>query len=224
MKPKFIAFPNKDKGFHESWRDKGTLNLANFPHPFRACFIAKPNCGKTTTALNFILHQDPDFERVVVVHHDPEATQEYNDIGAEITDQIPSKDDLDASKKQLVIIDDLFVKKLPKQDEAKLDRLFGYNSTHKNCSVIITCQDYSSIPPNIRRLCNIFCIWKIHDRISQKLLSKKVGLEEEDLRTLFKTILTGDKDFLCVDMTDHSPALYRKNLFQPIKISGEEDM
>ena len=223
VKPKFIAFPNNDKHFHESWEEKGLDNLANFPHPYRACFVAKPNCGKTTTALNFILHQIPEFERVIVCHHDPEGTREYDDIGAEITDQIPSKDDLDATKKQLVIIDDMFVKKLPKQDEAKLDRLFGYNSTHRNCSVIITCQDYSSIPANIRRLCNIFVIWKIHDRISQKLLSKKIGLEEEDLRELFKTILKGDKDSLCVDMTDKTPARYRKNLFEPISVEGEED-
>ena len=223
VKPKFVAFKNGDKGFHESWEDKGTDNLCNFPHPFRACFVAKPNCGKTTTALNFILHQIPEFERVIVVHHDPEGTKEYDDVGAEITSSIPDKDDLDPNKKQLVIIDDLFVKKLPKNDEQKLDRLFGYNSTHKNCSVIITCQDYSSVPANIRRLCNIFIVWKIHDRISQKLLSKKIGLDEDDLRDLFKTILTGDKDSLCVDMTDHSPSMYRKNIFYPIKVAEEED-
>ena len=225
MKPKFIAFPNADKGFHESWADKGNPpNLCNFPHPFRCCMVAKPNCGKTTSCLNIILHQVPEFERVIVVHHDPEGTKEYDDIGAEITDQIPDKTDLDPSKKQLVIIDDLFVKKLSKQDEMKLNRLFGYNSTHKNCSCIITTQDYAQVGADIRRLCNIFIIWKIHDRISQKLLSKKIGLEEDDLRNLFKTVLTGDKDSLTVDMTDKSPAMYRKNIFYPIKIVGDDEV
>lgn len=215
---KFFAYPNQDKEFHESWRNKGTKNLGNFPHPFACCMIAKPNCGKTTTCLNLILNQTPEYERIIVVHHDPEGTKEYDDIGCEMRSDIPGSEDLDPDIKTLVIIDDLFVKKLPKESEAKLDRLFGYNRTHKNTSVIITAQDYVQLPPNIRRLCNIFIIWKVHDLTSQKLLAKKIGLKERDLYELFKHVLNGPKDSLTVDMTDDTPCKFRRNIGIPLNI------
>lgn len=222
LKPKIYPFKNGDKMNHESWKQKGIENIGNFPAPFSAMLISHPNSGKTTLAKNLILHQTPEFERVLVVHHAPESTREYDDINVELTDEIPTKDDFDPNVKNLCILDDVYVKKLKPELEKRLERLFNYCRTHMNVSIIITTQDYSSIPPVIRRACNIFFVWKLRDKYSVKLLSKKIGVEEEDFKNLFKTILINPHDSLCIDYTPHTPYKLRKNIFEPIEMDTEE--
>ena len=82
---RLIAVPNADKGFHEKWtRGRGMLN---FPHPFRGAIK------------NIIMHADPPFEEIKVIHCDPEYTQEYDDIEVAATNVILSPDEWDGEAK-----------------------------------------------------------------------------------------------------------------------------
>jgi hypothetical protein len=131
---KLLALPNADKAFHEEW-DEGR-DMLNFPHPFRAVFLGPPNTGKSTTVKNLLIRQQPPFEEVVVIHCDAEHTKEYDDIGdVKLLSVIPAPEEWEGIKKTLVIIDDLELKTLAKDQKRNLDRLFGYVSTHKHISL-----------------------------------------------------------------------------------------
>ena len=64
-----IALPCEDKGFHEQFDH---ANIGNLAHPFRCILIGSPNCGKSTIVKNVVMHQQPEFDRVIVWHCDPE--------------------------------------------------------------------------------------------------------------------------------------------------------
>lgn len=221
---KLYALPNADKAWHEKWTDKrgyGTdkLNLMDLVHPYRALLIARPNCGKTTMMKNLLIHQRPKFERLVIIHHDGQDTREYDDIGKkEMIDYIPDKTFFNPDEKTFVIIDDIDTKRLSKEARSHLFKLFSYVSTHKNVSVCLATQEPFNIPPEIRRVANVFILWKPSDYDCCASFSKKVGLEAEDLKYIFKHICTGPKDSFCIDLTDNSPAPFRKNMFEPLDL------
>ena len=81
FKNKIFVIPNEDKIWHEKVPD----NLCSFPHPFRICFIAPPNSGKSMILKNVLIQCDPPFEKIYLVHNDVE-TQEYNTIDLEYID------------------------------------------------------------------------------------------------------------------------------------------
>lgn len=207
-----IAIPNPDKGFHESV-DKLEKDRADLPHPFRILMCGQPNCGKTTLALNLILHQTKPFERIVVWHTDP-GTSEYELVTDEIVEEAPQLEDFDKEKKNLVVIDDVALRGLGKDEKWRLDRLLGNWSTHSNISVVVTSQQPNAIPANIRRQCNSYVLWKSTDMQSLKDIALKCGCEAADLRKYFHHLKT-PKDSLLIDLTGfHSK--YRKNLFQDL--------
>ena len=97
-----VPFHNKDKGFHESWYHR--RDLLDIPHPFRMVLLSEPNGGKTTLILNIILRVSRTthpFERIVIVHCDPTATQEYSDVDHDLLDRIPGADAFEPQQKNL---------------------------------------------------------------------------------------------------------------------------
>ena len=124
-----LPFPNVDKDFHEQWYPD--RDLLSIPHPFRAVLLGPPNSGKSTVVKNLLLRGNPDFDKMYVVHADPEGTGEYDDCKAVMLPEIPEPGDWPNDKeKKLVVIDDLDVKRLGRNQQSNLDRLFGYVSTH----------------------------------------------------------------------------------------------
>lgn len=223
---KIIPLPNKDKEFHESW-DKDR-DLLNFPHPSRIVFMGPPNVGKSTTALNCILRADPPFEEILVVHCDPEYTQEYDCLynfnskgervdGVELLKDIPAPEDFEGLVKTLVILDDLELKVLSRDQRRALDRLFGFVSTHKNISVYLCSQDPFNVPPIVRRCSNVFVLWKLVDMDSMAMCTRKTGLESGTLKRIFNKLMTEPRDSLWIDLTDNTPAKLRKNGYEIIQ-------
>ena len=204
-----LVIKNKDKDFHESWSKK--RDLLNIPHPFRGVLMGPPNIGKSMIIKNIIVRADPEFEEIFVIHPDVEYTKEYDDIGATMLKEIPSPDEWEGLVKTLVIIDDIELRQLNKDQKRNLDRLFGYVSTHKNISVLLTSQDAFAIPTIVRRCSNLLIIWKNHDMDSLATLARKSGLSSSDLKTIFSTVATGDRDSLWIDLTSKSPAKLRIN-------------
>ena len=105
--------------------------------------------------------------------------------GVEIRGDIPPPEDWDGTDKHLVIIDDLEVKGLGKEQKRNLDRLFGYVSTHKNISVCLCSQDAFNVPPIVRRCSNLWVLWRGPDLDAMACVARKSGLSAAELRTIF---------------------------------------
>ena len=212
----FLELPNADKGFHEKWY-KGRSKL-NIPHPFRAVCLGPPNTGKSFMAKYLLMHQDPPFEELKVIHCDPEYTKEYDDVKknceegvVELMSEIPDPTAWEGEKKTLVILDDLEYKEASKDQKRCLDRLFGFVSTHKNISVILCAQDPFNVPPCVRRCANMFILWKSPDIDSMATCARKTGMKPNTFSGIFNSIMPNQRDCLWIDMTDKSPYPLRKN-------------
>ena len=92
----------------------------------------------------------------------------------------------------------------------------GCNSTHKNISIMITAQDGFNLPPSIRRMCSVLCLWKGHDLSALTIMSSRFGIKSKDLRYFFEKIATGKHDFIVIDTHRGGKLRYRKNLTEPI--------
>lgn len=207
---RIIPMVNQDKGFHEKWypgRDE-----LNIPHPFRCLLLGPPNSGKTMIIKNLVARMDPEFERILIVHCTPDFTDEYNDMGgAQITDQIPGRDEFDRDQKTLVILEDLEFKHMGKEQKARLSRLYGNWSTHGNISICSTSQDFFQIIPLVKRCTNLFIVWPMIDESVQSMIARQMGLSLIGLRRLF-ALCTEPHDSVWIDKTVDSPF--------PIRISG----
>lgn len=205
-----LAIRNADKKDHEQW--SSDQDILNFPHPFRGVLLGPPNCGKTTTVKNILLRQDPPFVRLYVIHCDGTYTQEYDDVKAKLLTDFPEPHEWPGKEKTLVVVDDIELKTLRKQQRMCLDRLFGYVSTHKNISVLLCSQDPFNVPAIVRRCSNLWVLWPGKDVDAVQTCARKCG---EDLRNLF-SLCQSPKDSLWIDLTDHSPQKLRKNGYEKI--------
>lgn len=204
-----LPIRNADKKNHEVWTPGDILN---FPHPFRGVLLGPPNCGKTTTVKNILLRQHPPFDRLYVIHCDGGYTQEYDDVNGKLLTDFPEPNQWPGQEKTLVVVDDIELKTLKRQQRMCLDRLFGYVSTHKNISVLLCSQDPFNVPAIVRRCSNLWVLWPGRDVDAVQTCARKCG---EDLRSKFE-LCTSPKDSIWIDLTDHSPQKLRKNGFEII--------
>ena len=222
-----IIFDNPDKTFHEKWYS--SRSPLDIPHPFRAVLLSVPNCGKTNTMMNIILHaadgKEP-FMRIILIHPDVEFTKEYDrleDINLIKLNTIPPPDSpyFDGKLKTLVVFDDYeFKHELNKETKHNLDRLLAYVSTHKNVSIIIAMQDPYNVFPSARRMCNFWIMWKI-DPMSVMDIMNKLGFDSKTTKELFGLLKT-QHDSLWIDKTKDSPHPLRLNGFTDIEIEKED--
>jgi hypothetical protein len=211
-----IPIHNADKKFHETWTpDRDPLD---FPHPYRAILVASPNSGKTCMIINILLRSNPYFQKIYLMHADPEATKEYDVFDdVEHIKSVPPPEFFDPEKKQIFILDDVEFSNLNKIEKGYLNRLFGYSSTHKNLSVLCTSQTWVSIPATARRCTNIFFLWKNIDRGSFSQLALRLGMEPQKLHDLSNKYLIGSHDSLCIDRTKNTPYPLRRNGYELIE-------
>jgi hypothetical protein len=184
-----------------------------------------PNGGKTTTILNIIARADPVFEEIICVHCDPEHTKEYDDVDCTMLNAIPSPEEFEGKVKTLCIIDDIDLSQIDKVQKKNLDRLFGYVSTHKNVSVMITSQDAINIPTCARRCANIFVLWRITDMDSASRVARKTGIKSREFNSIFDGLDIKDHSSLWIDLTRKSPYPLRKDGYQMItRIAGSDSI
>ena len=100
-----------------------------------------------------------------------------------------------------------------REELKRLDRLFSYVSTHRMLSIICCAQDFfSNLPPPIRRMSNVFFLWKTKDLDSLKTIGRRVGLQKEEMMYLMSK-LQNPRDCLVLDNTFNSPYPIRLNGF-----------
>jgi hypothetical protein len=224
-KPKheIVALDNPDKNFHEKWT--ADRHLANIPHPYRCVMIGKPNSGKGVVLQQLILHADPPFENIKVWHCSPEQTHEFDDVVVnpeeDIVGDIPPLSSWDPDVKNLLIIDDVNLAGLSKEDKKIFDRTCGFTSTHCNLSICILVQDLLQVKPNIRRMMNVICLWKLPDTDAMAVLARRCGVKRKYFMQLMRKFKSYH-DFLMIDGTNASPAPLRLNLYSRV-ILPEED-
>ena len=210
-----IPFKNPDKEFQE----EPTNDLLFIPHSSRVIFYGGPSTGKTTSVLNCLLHQN--FDRVIVVHNDTNS-KEYENIDCEYFDEVPDPNDeelnLDPTKKNIIIFEELYYKALPKQQRKWLTDYFTTYSTHRSITCYLTCQDlFHQVPTNIRRCCNVFVIFKNIDMNNLRNICAVLNLDYKDVKFVFEKYLTNKFDNLVIDLNRPDKKL-RKNFTEPLKL------
>ena len=210
-----IPFKNPDKEFQE----EPTNDLLFIPHSSRVIFYGGPSTGKTTSVLNCLLHQN--FDRIIVVHNDVNS-KEYENVDCEYFDEVPDPNDeelnLDPTKKNIIIFEDLYYKALPKQQRKWLTDYFTTYSTHRSITCYLTCQDlFHQVPTNIRRCCNVFVIFKNIDMNNLRNICAVLNLDYKDVKFVFEKYLTNKFDNLVIDLNRPDKKL-RKNFTEPLKL------
>jgi len=212
-----------DKSFMECW--KPGRNVLNFPHSFRWVLVGNPNSGKSTIIKNHIIRADPPYEKVVVCHYDSNGTTEYDDCGADIEyiDKLPNPKEINPEKqKMLLIIEDMNLTTLPRQDKEYLNRLFGYASSHRGVSICITAQNPIDICLSARRLFSVMTIWKIPDLNALMMLASRTGFDKNDFIQFFR-LCKNKHDSITIDLTADTPMPVRFNGFHQIKQKEDSD-
>ncbi len=220
---KILVFKNVDKNKHEKWSKN--RDWLNFPCPSRIVVSANPNSGKTNLIKNILIRAKPHFKKIILLHYDDESS-EYDDIpGAVRISEIPNPKDsklFNGVDKTCLIIDDYEFKFLSKEKQRYLDRLLGFTSTHRFCTVIISCQDFFNLPPIVRRSSNVFFIWRgTADLDSLYYIGRRLGYNKQEFKGLFKNC-TDRYDNLCFDLSLDTPAPIRKNSYEKIEKPKEE--
>jgi hypothetical protein len=211
-----IPIESADKeGWTEKWY-KGR-NLLNFPHSWRAIFCGLPSCGKSCTIKNIILRAKPQFEKIIVVHYDADGSSEWDDVGAEILSEIPDPREMDSSEKKLLILEDLDLAGLSKIDLGRLNRMYGYCSSHCNLSVALTCQNAFDCPPCARRVSNLFVFWRQPDINAMSMMASRTGLKSKDFLTIFEKHINHQHGSLWIDISKNSPAKLRIDGYRILK-------
>lgn len=214
---RLLMMPNADKGWHE--KNHPGRDLLNFPHPWRCMALGKPNSGKTLVIKNILIRADPPFERVIVIHCNPGYTREYDDVGAEMLDDIPGpKEWGDGEQKTLVICDDLEFKQMSSTQKRNVDRLVGFVSTHMNISVCFTGQDPFNLPPIARRCASLMIVWKSQDISMMRALASRTGISVNDFMDIINNHLPNRHDALWIDLSANSPANLRINGYDVLEL------
>ena len=217
-KNKFIQLgKNKDKVFQEDWSTKD--DLLNLPHSFRAIFCGPPSSGKSFITKQIILKARPMFKKVMVVHYGGEDTQDYEEIdGIEVVplSGLPDPTEINPGKqKMLLVLEDIPLSSLHKEQKQKIDRLYGYSSSHRAVSVITCAQDVFDVPVGARRCSNVFVLWKQPDLNALGTMASRTGYSPKEFRNMFK-LCKNKTDSIMIDMTENSPCPLRYNCYQPI--------
>ena len=228
-----VPFSNGDKTAVERWDERRAHDLSNFPHPARVLLLGPVNVGKSTLVKNLVVHQKPHFDEVYCVHEDAGATRDYEDLdptammpdvpGLDFFNALPDRDEETGKRiKRAIIVDDLEVTSATKQRAKNLAILFRYASSHKSLTVYMAHQSAFDVHPIVRKMANVFILWRPNARNELALIENRVGLEKGELKQLFETVVTAHRDSITVDLTELTPCKLRLNVFTPITYDGEQ--
>lgn len=226
-----ILVSNPDKKLNETWTPD--RDIGNIPCPSRICILGSPNSGKSTMILNFLLKASPPYQKIFLIHpalqstlsskNEPLDGGEEDDIVNEYkyVDYIPlyslPKPKFFDNKctKQVLIIDDMNLKNLDKEQNRNLSKIISYSSSHYNLTIMIATQDsFSSLSVSVLRFCNVFVLYRFTDLCYLKMLFSRVGLSKKYQDKLLDEMKDyGLHDFLMIDKTSNSPAPFRRNMY-----------
>jgi hypothetical protein len=87
---------------------------------------------------------------------------------------LPDRDEAGKRIKRAVVVDDLELTHANKERLKNLGILFRYASSHKNMSVYFCHQSFFDIPTLIKKMANVFIIWRSRARNEMALIENRV--------------------------------------------------
>jgi hypothetical protein len=233
-KPKIPDLPNRIVVIKNSEKDEGnwmekwdkTRSPGFLPHPFRLLALGGVGRGKTNCMKNiFLKHQagSNKFQKLIIITCSEEST-EWDDCDPDdLMTEIPDLEMFNGEVKTCVILDDFETIKISKEQLRKLSTLMRFISSHRNVSVMLGYQSYFDCPNICRKVANCFMIYKPNSRQEIDTIANRVGLTSDQMRYLFKHIITGSYDHLFVDITVNTPFKLRKNIYEVIEQNSDSD-
>jgi hypothetical protein len=229
MPNKIVIIKNADKdsgNWMETWDKPKNRNPAHIPHPFRLLALGRPGRGKTNVLKNILLrHQGSakKFKKLYIVCCDLDSREWSDCEPTEVMTELPEPEEMDGVDKTLLIIDDYEHERASAEEKRKLSTLMRYTSTHKNMSVMVGYQSFFDCPSICRKTANIFLIYKPVSKLELTTISNRVGVDKKKMKTIFKTICSGNHDCLTVDKTIGTPYPLRKNVFEILDDSDSDE-
>ena len=201
-------------GFKDKWYPK--RNLLNFVKPFRLVAMGVVNSGKSNSIKNIIARSD--FEHILVVVFNKESTSEWSNLGdnVEVTEKLPDPKSIQLEGVKLLVIDDVDLSNLTKEQKYRISRLWGFCSSHCNMSIALTSQDCFHLPTFARRNSNVIIINKCNDISSLNTIASRFGLKAKQLTQIFQDYFTTPHSSLWIDLTTNSPMMYRLDGFKEL--------
>ena len=222
LKQELIDIKNTDKAkWTETWTKPAykSQDLANFPHPSRVALIGPPSVGKSFLMKHLLLHQRPMFRELYIIHGDGDCTTEFDDVEpTRMMSEFPPIDFFDGEVKTLLIIDDVEFSSLSKEQEARMNKIFRYGSSHKNITVYVSHQSFFDLPNLVRKLCNVYVLWKPRSVSELKTIANRVGFTASQLDWIFENVCAEYRDSVCIDRHINAPSVLRKNLWEPFEL------
>jgi hypothetical protein len=216
MSKKIIVYKNPDKEHLKVDKWVKGRDLLDIPQ-MRALFISIPNGGKTNLVLNII--REGQYEKVIIIHPD-DNSKDYSIVQSAIfLKEIPAQDEweeITERKKTLVVIDDIEISLLDKQQLINLKRLYGYVSSHYNVHPVLCYQEWYSIPIYLRKISNVIALWKTRSLRTLTGIGSQLGFDKEQFKAIIM-MLQKTHDFLLFDLTKDSPAPIRLNGYEVIE-------
>ena len=210
---KVIPFLSNDKDFHTPPPED---NLAFFGRPINCIIFGQRNVGKSRCMKNILARQNV-YERIVI-YTPLSDTNEYDDIDAEIVNDIPPLEFFDREVNNCFIIEDCDVKNdLTKDQRTLLGNYYRVYGSHYNIDLYTITQNPFDISTSLRRVANVVILFKNNDLDMLSTLCRKFNLKASNLNAIFETFTP--YDFLVIDDTRPKEMRLRKNFFQIIEIS-----
>lgn len=218
FKQQMLVLPNDDKDSlsNEKWDRK--REPGSFPWPSRLFLCGPPGSGKTNVArLITLVWAKPLFDRVIVVHCDPENSTEWDHEGVEVVGEPPELSEFEKGVKTALVFDDYPLQKLKGEAAVNVDRILGYGSTHLGITCLLCCQRPFTVPVAYRQYCNVSIVWPQLDSRLHTQTEDIVGLPRSTLANLFSKHCSEPTDSITIDNTKGTPWPLRKNVLEPLE-------
>lgn len=222
-KKNIFVFKNSDKdGRHkETWTSTPNRGKLNFPAPYRMILLGSPSSGKSNFMKNVIIEANPKFKEFYLIHFDKDS-KEWDMIDWHYKSNVlPDPSMFHGKVKKLLVIEDLELRSLDKDQLKRLSRIFGYSSSHHNTSIMLSQQDGLSCPVGARRCASVIYLTSTPDINAVSILASRAGYKATDMQYLYSKYIKGQYDSLCIDLTPSSPYPLRHNGYTPIDYNKE---
>ena len=208
-----LKFKSPDKDWLDRDWYKGRDEL-DFPYA-RIILCGPPSSGKNLICNNILCRTK--FDQVVVWTYDKKS-REFDSIDHIRVHGPPPEELFSPEVRSCLILDDVNLSALKKDEQQYMERITGALSSHRNITLIFMVQDViSSIPSCMRRNFNVFFVFRGADLRSLEVINSRVGLKKGSLQNIFKFIANQPGDSIRIDLTPGSPLPLALNGYQKLE-------